>query len=334
MWEGVRRRMTAVSEPEAYEFVTDDPETAYEMICARYTESSFRLSGHRDGFRLHVRGVDTDRFTLERMRQSVAFHTSTAPSGAVFVACPTAGRCEVTSGNRTLRFGAGDTMMLDPYRPLEVLLDDVDYDVVRLDLDATRRLAAEVSGLAPEAVSFELSRPVSPARERHWNTVAQYVQRDVLGDEEIRASALARAEAFRLLASTVIQTFPNAALNVLQDPTSAGLGVGEPAVVRRAIDYIEEHAGEPIDVGDIAAAAGIGPRGLQHSFRRHRDTTPRAFLHATRLERAHRDLQAGESGRGDTVSAIARRWGFTHLGRFTADYRKRFGCAPSYTLRR
>lgn len=325
--------MTAVSEPEAYEFATEDPDVAYEMIRSRYSDSTFRISGHRERFRLRVRGTDTDRFSVERMRQSVAFHTSAAPSGALFVARSRAGRCDVHTDEREVRFGAGETVLIDPLRPLQVCLDDVDYDVVRLDLDATTRIAAELSGLSPGAVRFWLSRPVSAGRERHWHAAAEHVRRDVLGDDEIAASPIARAEAFRLLATTVIHTFPNTALDALADGTRRGPGDAEPAVVRRAIDYIERHAGEAIDVADIAAAAGIGARGLQHSFRKHRDTTPLAHLRAVRLERAHHDLADGDPGRGDTVSAIARRWGFTHLGRFTAAYRGRFGHPPSDTLR-
>lgn len=330
-WVG---RVTEVSEPEAYEFATDNPELAYEMICSRYTESTFQLSGHRAGFRLQVRGVDTDRFTLERMQQSVAFRTEAAPSEALFVAHPRAGRCEVATTQREVRFGAGETVLVDPHRPLEVWLDDVDYDVVRLDLPSTQKLAAEVSELAPDAVRFWLSRPMSAPRQRHWRAVVEYVHREVVDNDEIVASPLARAEAFRLLAMTLIHTFPNAALHALHEPTQRTPRAGEPAVLRRAIDYIEAHAGEPIDVGDIAAAAGIGPRGLQHSFRRYRDTTPRAYLRGIRLERAHGDLRDGDPTRGDTVSVIARRWGFTHLGRFTSAYRHRYGRTPSDTLRR
>ncbi|GLZ47802.1 hypothetical protein Acsp06_39870 [Actinomycetospora sp. NBRC 106375] len=326
--------MTAVSEPRSYEFSTEDPDLAYEMICSRYTDSTIRVSGHREQFRLRVRGTDTDLFTLERMRQTVAFHTSTSPSGALFVARANEGRCEVATPERAVRFGAGETVLIDPERPLEVLLDDVDYDVVRLDLAATAQLAADASGLDAADVRFRLSRPVSDGRARHWRAVTEHVRREVLGNDEIAASPLARAEAFRLLATALIHTFPNTALEALEDPAHPGPGVGEPAVVRRAIEYIEGHAGEPIDVADIAAAAGIGPRGLQHAFRRHRDTTPRDQLRTTRLDRAHRDLQDGDPGHGDTVSGIAHRWGFTHLGRFTAAYRDRFGVAPSETLRR
>ncbi|WP_278258467.1 helix-turn-helix domain-containing protein [Nocardioides convexus] len=44
----------------------------------------------------------------------------------------------------------------------------------------------------------------------------------------------------------------------------------------------------------------------------------------------HADLLAGRVG---TVGEAASRWGFTHLGRFAAAYRGRYGVAPSDTLR-
>lgn len=33
------------------------------------------------------------------------------------------------------------------------------------------------------------------------------------------------------------------------------------------------------------------------------------------------------------MTAIAMGWGFTHMGRFAVEYRKRFGESPSETLR-
>jgi AraC-like DNA-binding protein len=34
------------------------------------------------------------------------------------------------------------------------------------------------------------------------------------------------------------------------------------------------------------------------------------------------------------ISSIAMGWGFTHLGRFSSDYKKLFGETPSETLKR
>jgi len=104
-------------------------------------------------------------------------------------------------------------------------------------------------------------------------------------------------------------------------------------VLRRALDYIDEHAGEDIGVEEIAAEARIGARGLQMLFRRHRDTTPLAHLRQVRLTRAHADLQAADPTAGDTVGAIAARWGFANAGRFSVEYRRVHGRSPSETLR-
>ncbi|WP_433652462.1 helix-turn-helix transcriptional regulator [Micromonospora zamorensis] len=86
-------------------------------------------------------------------------------------------------------------------------------------------------------------------------------------------------------------------------------------------------------MAEIAAAAGVHPRALQFAFRRHLDTAPTNYVRKVRLDRAHRDLQNADPSTGVTVTMIANRWGFTHLGRFSADYRSAYGISPSRTLR-
>ena len=57
-----------------------------------------------------------------------------------------------------------------------------------------------------------------------------------------------------------------------------------------------------------------------------------AYLQELRIVAAHRDLLEADARQG--IADVALRWGFTHLGRFAADYRKRFGQLPSQTLKR
>lgn len=131
----------------------------------------------------------------------------------------------------------------------------------------------------------------------------------------------------------VLATFPNTALDAATNPHAAGPGASEPAALRRAVGYIDAHAGEPIGLAEIAAAARVGPRSLQATFQRHRGHTPLQYLHQVRMEHAHRDLIAADPTRGETVAAIAARWGFTHPGRFSVTYRQSFGCHPRDTRR-
>jgi transcriptional regulator GlxA family with amidase domain len=104
-----------------------------------------------------------------------------------------------------------------------------------------------------------------------------------------------------------------------------------PATIRRAITFIDEHASEPITLTDIATAAGVVPRTLQYAFRRHRDTTPLAYLRQVRLAMAHDELLAVESGDGATVAAVASRWGYINVDAFAAAYRRVYGQPPSET---
>jgi AraC-like DNA-binding protein len=82
----------------------------------------------------------------------------------------------------------------------------------------------------------------------------------------------------------------------------------------------------------VADHLGISLRSLQAGFRQWRETTPTAFLRQARLQLVRDDLL--RSGPEANVTTVALRHGFSHLGRFSAQYRSAFGEDPSATLRR
>jgi transcriptional regulator GlxA family with amidase domain len=115
-------------------------------------------------------------------------------------------------------------------------------------------------------------------------------------------------------------------------PAQVPCQVVSPRLMRRARDYIEQHIEEPMSVGDIAAFAGVSTRGLHLAFRKYHNTTPMAYLRDMRLERVRADLLRGDGWGGPvSVTTTAIRWGFSHLGQFSASYCQRFGELPSQT---
>ena len=56
------------------------------------------------------------------------------------------------------------------------------------------------------------------------------------------------------------------------------------------------------------------------------------FLIEQRLQRARKKLVEG--GDATLIASIAMESGFTHLGRFSQTYKKRFGESPSESLRK
>ena len=103
--------------------------------------------------------------------------------------------------------------------------------------------------------------------------------------------------------------------------------------MKRAEAYIEAHLDEPLSIAELAAIAGVSARSLQTGFQQFRGTTPMAHLRALRLKRAHDELLAADPQR-TSVTDIAMRWGFSHLGKFAVAYKQRFGESPRDTLGR
>jgi AraC-like DNA-binding protein len=105
-----------------------------------------------------------------------------------------------------------------------------------------------------------------------------------------------------------------------------------PRTVRRALDLILAYPERPWTITTLAQATGLSPRSLQHGFQRHVGMSPMAQLRETRLARVHADLMRADPHEV-TVTEVAARWGFLHLGRFAGAYRARYGVPPSRTLR-
>jgi transcriptional regulator GlxA family with amidase domain len=145
---------------------------------------------------------------------------------------------------------------------------------------------------------------------------------------ELLANDLLRASAVDALYATAIAAFPIEVVG-----PSAPPGGTLPSTVRRAVAYIDDNVDAPIRIEDVAQAARLSVRGLQGAFQRHLGTTPGRALRAARLSAARTDLLAADPA-VDSVTAIARRYGFYHLGRFAAEYRAQYGELPSATLQR
>lgn len=135
-----------------------------------------------------------------------------------------------------------------------------------------------------------------------------------------------------MLLSAVLFGLPHSRSRELLAPPQHGPVDGDAA---RARDWLDRHYAHPLTTGDIAAACGVSVRQLQYVFLRQFGVPPTEYLRRLRLDRARELLtRASESGSSPTVSAVAHRCGFTHLGRFAQSYRRRFGEPPSATLGR
>lgn len=249
----------------------------------------------------------------------------------VLITRPVRGTFAVRSHADGLVHTRRDALVMDAYGAYQLRWRD-NCRVLNMVLDRRRleRIAAELRGFdEPMRVRFPLGAPVSAAAARSWYDVTRFLYARTGPGAPGDIGVLGRSELVRLAVAALLDAYPSTFTTAesASAPTAGG------AAVRRAMAYIEQHAAEDIGLHDVAAAARLSPRGLQAAFQRHEQTTPLAYLRRTRLRRAHAELRASDPA-GTTVTAVASRWGFVNLGRFAAEHRKQFGCAPREVLGR
>ena len=97
-------------------------------------------------------------------------------------------------------------------------------------------------------------------------------------------------------------------------------------------DQVFHHMDGNISISSLAKEYKVSEQTLQNSFKSLFGFTPKLFLRLLKLNLVHQELQKSDPTQS-TVSQIAVKWGFRHMGRFSAFYAELFGKNPSMTLR-
>jgi len=93
----------------------------------------------------------------------------------------------------------------------------------------------------------------------------------------------------------------------------------------RAKDLADARYAEPLDVDDLARAAGLSRAHFSREFRRTFGETPHAYLLTRRLERAAAMLRTTDH----SVAEICFSVGLQSLGSFTTSFTRTYGMSPT-----
>lgn len=103
-------------------------------------------------------------------------------------------------------------------------------------------------------------------------------------------------------------------------------------LVGRAVELDGRMRHVPCIIPVLAGHLGCSRRKLELAFKQVVGISPLQYLNRRRMNKAFGDLANG-SLEQDTVTAVAARYGFSELGRFSGTYQKLFGEMPSETLK-
>jgi AraC-like DNA-binding protein len=93
----------------------------------------------------------------------------------------------------------------------------------------------------------------------------------------------------------------------------------------RARDLADARYFEPLDVDDLAAAAGLSRAHFSREFRRAFGESPHAYLLTRRLERAAALLR----GTDNSVAEVCMAVGLQSVGSFTTSFKRAYGLTPT-----
>ena len=215
--------------------------------------------------------------------------------------------------------------ILSPDRPSEMLWgSDCQKLMVQIDAGFLAQVATEATGTAlPGPVRFSPRVDMALAPGKRLRNLSLSIAR------AIENEALSLHASLPLL--SVERQITRALLDAQPSNISHMLSAAPPALsaphLRRAVDFIQENHHRALTLSDIATASGAHPRTLQVGFRKAMGQSPTGYLRDVRLDHARYHLMQRRDRAA--IAQIAFDVGYSHLGRFSRDFRERFGQSPS-----
>lgn len=248
------------------------------------------------------------------------YHLNLTLGGATQVS--QAGRAAATSAGRR-------GVLFDPRSPFTVRWSP---DAVQYAIKLPRRsLEDHLAGLLGRPVAgpidFSLTVDLTRAAGRNLLSAVHFLRGELARPGGLATSPLARDQLEAFVMTQVLLAVPHEHSQQLLTPTAPA----HRTRVGRVVELIDAHPDQSLTLADMTRVAGVGARALQAGFRETVGMAPMAYLRTVRLDRVRAELTATAGER--SVTDVALRWGFAHLGRFAGQYRAQFGESPSETVR-
>lgn len=311
-----------------------DLNTAQEVGSEVFCPHLVRPIERRDQLQVRMYAASVGALTISQISYgpAVRIHAGVHPDRFFCVQLLHRGSAEVRSGRDRVLSTPRVASVPTPTEPLNMRWEPgTAQTVIKIGMPEVRRYLAGLLGHEPhESVLTGLALDLDSAGGRRWLAIYDLLLAEVASTAGPHASSPASAAAVEdLVLSSLLLNHANNYLAELTRPAPRGARY----YVRRAIEYADENLGEPLTVALLAEVAGVGVRALQDGFQESVGASPTEWIRERRLDRARAELAAAEPGDGTTVTMVALRWGFSHLGRFSVRYRQRFGVSPQQTLR-
>lgn len=242
---------------------------------------------------------------------------------------PLSGKALSCAGGESVVCDGGRAALMSPDLP-STTYSDARSTRMKLSMrqDAlVQRLAALLGGAPVKPLVFRRDIDLRRGPGRSLARFIAWSIEDLDRDDALLGNPLMRSQFEDWILTALLTRQPHNYSDALESGGSA-----LPRDVKRAIDYIQVYADQPITIDELVHVSGVAGRTLYKHFREFTGCPPMAYLRKVRFERVREELQRAEPK--DSVTDLALKWGFRHSGRFSVEYRRLFGESPSETAGR
>lgn len=335
----VRRKVRSRGVPPALAnneiFYTENPSEAMRLMAKALAPLSLHVAPQdAPEFAATMHGVRLRNVSMLYLDLHVAATTDIPALGQYYgVHMPMNGCATVEHRGRNFEANTIRALVTSPGERLRIQFDhDSPQLLIRIE---QRAMAAHLTRLLGRSLTkpleFDPEFDLTTEAAMRWHTAVQLIHTEVFHPDSLIQHGQGIGAIEEFVMSSLLQLQPS---NYHQEVIQPAQPDPRRTIVHDAMNYIDEHLAERITMDAIAKAVHISVRSVQQGFRDELNMTPMTYVRERRLERVHEELMDAIPSDGVTVTAVAERWGFNHLGSFAVEYRKRWGEAPSDTLRR
>ncbi len=324
--------------PRSYSAVLDhlpteeatDLDDAVEIVSRKFTPH--RITADGDDFRLTTRAGDIDGVGLHHIGYGSPVTIAATPLRERHLVCiPLWGKSILAIGNRNWFCDPQTPMLLPPDRDFTLhWLDESPQLVVSIPNERIERVAAAMFGEPGAAIPLPPTFTLSSGAGRALTSEL------TLAHDDVNSGAARKFPAF--LARNVAEGLIARILLGATETRRAEAGSERPRQrpqTKLVTAFLERIAApDSLESGplQIAEQLRVPLRTLQENVQRELGVGLAETLRRNRL-RAARSILLEADPTESSVTEVALRCGFRHLGRFSVEYREAFGEKPSETLR-
>ena len=310
-------------------FQSDDLDLARSFVAQKFCDHRLDRASCVDQFDACHNRAEGQATSLNYIRYGADVMIDPGALGSFYlIQIPLTGHADIDNEAGAIETGKGIGSVLNPHRRTRMRWHEgCSQLLLQIEADHLHTVAERMTGRAlNDAVTFET------AVNKNHKPVADWVQRlktcFALAEQEAIYSS-GNLHTQLIVEEQLIMDFLSCQPSNIQSMIARSGSLPDNIHIRKAVSFMRAKLKTSVTLSDLADAAGITPRSLQLGFKAEFGLTPMEYLREERLQEARRLLK--HSSEAERIGDICEQAGFTHFGRFSIQYRKRFGECPTQT---